>query len=283
MTRTSKIVLVVLAIGAMVIVGALAFFAVGWHSLPQAQRDYLLSRDTPAAAEVQAAVDAAQASNSTATDAAAAQQPPIRVVSPSPIDRIVEKGGTVATPCFEFEVAVESKVIGDGCRVGVWLARGGKAFGNRYVSLELVNDDGSSGSLEDVSKQVLESLAAQMARMRESTGSASPDNRYDTGEGRFLGTDQSQFAGLDTIEMRWGAELAEGVNYYEAGCPEDDPREGAARFEPYINVLLRTVSRLPPGRYVWDDNPQGYLMSTGVEKGCLAPYVHAVRDSLRMR
>jgi hypothetical protein len=219
--------------------------------------------------------------NSTSTQKA------IVVTSPSPIRLVVEAGAAVVTPCFQFSVPVKSSVRGDGCRVYVaqWLASNN--FLEPYISIELLNDNPASPTLDAVVKDMLEAVRIKQAAVQKSdslSSGKSPDasKPYDGIDGAYLGSRKAKIAGRPSVELRWGQSLGKPVNFPQLKCIDPSADKVSAALAPYHSVKVIKVAQVLPGRYIWDNNRAGLLMVGGMEKGCQGSLFHHINNSLRL-
>lgn len=248
---------------------------IGWQSLPSDQRE-LLQRET-SKAETAAMQGAAAGAARSSTGVRVA------VTSPSPIQRVVEAGQTVRTPCFEFEVSTKSTVTGDGCRVGVsaWTSR--RAREVDYFTVELLNDDPPGMTLEEASQAILAGIQAGIARNPGVYRGENP-GPYDADFGKYLGHAEASVAGRPAMELRWGLLQQAGKQVIDLGCPPDSatPCAAAPGLEAYTSVKYNTLVALPVERYTWDGRPLAWLLMTGWAKGHGWQHAKVARDSLRM-
>lgn len=274
---------------ALVLAGVLTIaglFVYGWFGIPQGQRDHLLGRETAAAAAVQAQIAEAD-EKPVSAPAAQAASPAIAIVSPAPIDQVVEAGGTASTPCFAFEVSVRSRVVGDGCRIAASIWTPGRAPGIPYITIETLSDDPPGIGLEAMGSLLIESMKARMEALdRQGRGTYRGENPgpYDTDFGKYLGATDMQMNGRPARALRWGLLPQKDVRVVDASCPAQDDRCAASPgLEAYRSVKINAIVALAPGRYTWDGNPQAWLLVTGSEKGLDWRAYQSARDSLRLR
>jgi hypothetical protein len=222
----------------------------------------------------------------TGNDASATKA--IVVTSPSRIKLVAEAGATVVTPCFEFSVSIKSNVLGDGCRVYVAQWIGNSNFLEPYISIELLNDNPASPTLEAAARDMLEAIRLKQAAVRKSDKSRvdEPSDKskpYDGIDGAYLGLKKAKTAGRPSVELRWGQSLGSPVRYPQLKCPSPGADEVSVAHAPYHSVKVIKVARVLPGRYIWDGNRAGFLMIGGMEKGCQGSLFHHVNGSLRLR
>ncbi len=238
----------------------------------------LISKNTSPRAVMFAAcciVGVAAATNLATVNVASAQpnKAAAIVITDASFDTIVNAGKKVLTPCFQFTAPVKSRIRGSGCRVFAFVQGEKSAFETPYASLEVLSDDPPGLGLEAVNKLMLDALdSTDMKRPYRDPKRV----KYDTVEGKYLGSSKAAINDMPAIFNRWGQENNPKVNNIEVGCPEKDSISQNSAYVPYANVTTRMVSYVPAGRFVWGGKPQRFFMAYGRIKGCDGPYFNRV-------
>ncbi len=198
---------------------------------------------------------------------------------------IVEANQWVKTDCFEFRVMVRSQISDTGCRVRAYVA-GAKTKADApptlspYFQLETtLADPGLIPTLEAHADALLEVYAKSSGKPPAS--STSTPGRYDTYEGKYLGSAKEKIAGQAAVMARWGLALEKGVAEGKVDCPKPDAVSSSSPFKAYASVTTRFISTIPVDRYFSQGKPHRYLVGSGMQKDCLSPYVNFALSSLR--
>ncbi len=247
-------------------------------------RFMLISKNTSPRAAMFAAlciVGVAAAANLATINVASAQasKSAAIVVPNNSFDTIAKAGQKVTTACFVFTAPVKSRIRGSGCRVYAFVQGEKSSFDTPYASLEVLSDDPPGLSLDAVNKLTLDALeAAELKRAYRNPKRA----KYDTVEGKYLGSGKAAINDMPAIFNRWAQENNPNVNNIEIGCPEKDALTKSPELAPYVSVTTRMISYVPAGRFVWDGKPQRFFMAYGRIKACDGPYFNRVMGTFTL-